>query len=94
MAANVLDFLRKSGSASLDVLNKDLNRGMHIFADLIRPPAFDPTRVDLAKLQAIEGIRRRQDNPGSIVGREFAKMLYGDAHPSARETRFAQDHHE
>lgn len=77
---------RQSGSASLDVLSKDVNRGLEIFAGLIRSPAFEPARVELARLQAIEGIRRRQDNPGSIVGREFAKMLYGGDHPSARET--------
>ncbi|HEX6726131.1 MAG TPA: pitrilysin family protein [Nitrospira sp.] len=77
---------RQSGSASLDVLSKDVHRGLEIFAGLIRTPAFDPARVELARLQAVEGIRRRQDNPGSIVGREFAKMLYGADHPSARET--------
>lgn len=77
---------RQSGSASLDVLGKDVNRGLEIFAGLIRTPAFDPARVELARLQAVEGIRRRQDNPGSIVGREFAKMLYGADHPSARES--------
>jgi predicted Zn-dependent peptidase len=42
--------------------------------------------VELAKLQMIEGIRRRQDSPGSIVGREFLKQLYGPDHPSARES--------
>jgi predicted Zn-dependent peptidase len=77
---------RQSGSASLDVLSKDVKRGLQIFAVLIRTPAFDPTRVELAKLQAIEGIRRRQDNPGSIVSREFAKVLYGAEHPTARES--------
>jgi len=76
---------RQSGSASLDVLSKDLKRGLQIFAGLIRTPAFEPARVELAKLQAIEGIRRRQDNPGSIVGREFVKLLYGADHPTARE---------
>ena len=77
---------RQSGSASLDVLSKDLKRGLQIFAGLIRTPAFEPARVELAKLQAIEGIRRRQDNPGSIAGREFVKLLYGAEHPSARES--------
>jgi len=77
---------RQSGSASLDVLSKDLKRGLQIFAGLIRTPAFEPDRVELAKLQAIEGIRRRQDNPGSIAGREFVKLLYGADHPSARES--------
>lgn len=85
-AALSIGMAKESGSASLDVLKKDLKRGMQIFADLLRRPSFDPSRVDLAKLQALEGIRRRQDSPGSIVGREFAKLLYGGTHPSARET--------
>lgn len=77
---------RQSGSASLDVLSKDLKRGLQIFAGLIRTPVFEPARVELAKLQTIEGIRRRQDNPGAIVGREFVKLLYGEDHPTARES--------
>lgn len=77
---------RQSGSASLDVLSKDLDRGMEIFAGLIRSPAFEPARLELAKLQAIEAIRRRQDNPGPIVSREFTKALYGADHPTARES--------
>jgi zinc protease len=80
---------RQSGSASLDVLSKDLKRGLQIFAGLIRTPAFEPARVELAKLQTIEGIRRRQDTPGSIVGREFVKLLYGADHPTARESSIA-----
>ena len=77
---------RQSGSASLDVLSKDLNRGLEIFAGLIRSPAFEPARLELTKLQAIEAIRRRQDSPGSIVSREFSKALYGANHPTARES--------
>lgn len=85
-ASMSIGFAKESGSASLDVLKKDLKRGLQIFADLLRRPAFEQSRVELAKLQALEGIRRRQDSPGSIVGREFAKLLYGPTHPSARET--------
>ena len=77
---------RQSGTATLDVLAKDLTRGLQIFAGLLRAPAFEPGRLEVAKLQAIEGIRRRQDSPGSIVGREFVKQLYGPDHPTARES--------
>jgi predicted Zn-dependent peptidase len=77
---------RQSGTASLDVLKKDLERGLKIYAGLLRQPSFETGRVELAKLQTIEGIRRRQDSPGSIVGREFLKQLYGSDHPSARES--------
>ena len=69
LAATIsIGFSKESGSASLDVLKKDLKRGLHIFADLLRRPAFEQV-VWSWKLQALEGIRRRQDSPGSIVGR-------------------------
>ena len=61
-------------------------RSTDFFADLLRQPAFEQSRVELAKLQALEGIRRRQDSPGSIVGREFAKLLYGPPIPARAET--------
>lgn len=77
---------RQSGSASLDVLKKDAKRGLQLFAGLIRTPAFDPASVDLAKLQAIERISRREDEPESIASREFVKLLYGSSHPTARES--------
>jgi predicted Zn-dependent peptidase len=77
---------RQSGSASLDVLKKDLQRALKLFAGVIRTPAFDPASVELAKLQAIERIRRRGDEPESIASREFIKLLYGPGHPTARES--------
>ncbi len=77
---------RQSGSFSLDVLAKDFKKGLAILAGLVRRPAFEQARLELAKLQAIEGIRRRQDSPGSIVSREFVKVLYGPDHPTARES--------
>jgi predicted Zn-dependent peptidase len=76
----------ESGVAMLDVLKKDLDRGLTLFADVLRRPAFDPARVELAKLQARESIRRRNDQPQSVASREFAKLLYGPLHPFARET--------
>ena len=77
---------RQSGSASLDSLKKDLKRALQLFARLIRTPAFDSSHVELAKLQAIEQIRRRQDDPESLANREFVKLLYGPGHPTARES--------
>jgi len=77
---------RQSGSASLDVLRKDVKRGLQLFAGLVRTPAFDPDSVELAKLQAVERIRRHEDEPESIANREFVKLLYGSSHPTARES--------
>lgn len=76
----------ESGSATLDVLKKDLDTGLRIFADLLRRPAFDADRLELLRLEALEAIRRRQDQPGSIASREFTKLVYGPDHPYARES--------
>jgi len=73
----------ESGQVSMGVLRKDLDTGLRIFADVLRRPVFRQNRVDLAKSQAIEGIRRRNDHPERIAQREFARLIYGD-HPNGR----------
>lgn len=87
LAANVaMGISVESGGASLDILKKDFPRGLEIFADLLRRPAFDPAKVELARRQMLETIRRRNDNPSSITGREFRKLIYGADHPFGRES--------
>ena len=76
----------ESGVAMLDARRQDLRTGMTILADILRRPAFESSRLELAKLQAMEGVRRRYDQPQSIASREFAKLLYGPDHPLARES--------
>ncbi len=76
----------ESGAAVLDVLKKDLPRGLAIFADMLRAPAFEPAKVDQAIRQALEVIRRRPDNPGGIAAREFRTLLFGADHPLGRES--------
>jgi len=76
----------ENGAATLDILKKDLPRGLAIFADMLRAPAFEPAKVEEAKRQALEAIRRRPDNPSGIASREFRKLLFGIAHPLGRES--------
>lgn len=75
-----------AGLASLDVLAKDFDRGLNLFSEILRYPAFDAKKLDLAKKQAIEGIRRKNDSPAGIASREFLKLIYGPKNPYARET--------
>ncbi len=87
LAANVaIGIGNESGAASLDILKKDLEQGLAIFADMLRTPAFEPAKVELEKRQAMEVIRRRPDSPSGIAGREFRKLLYGADHPLGRES--------
>lgn len=87
LAANIsMGIGAEGGSASLDLLKKDLPQGLAIFADMLRAPAFESAKVDQAKRQALEAIRRRPDSPGGIAAREFRKLLFGADHPLGRES--------
>jgi len=87
LAANVsVGIGSEQGEASLDILKKDLPRGLALFADMLREPAFEPAKVEQAKRQALEAIRRRPDNPAGIAAREFRKLLFGADHPLGRES--------
>jgi predicted Zn-dependent peptidase len=74
-----------SGYAGLNVLTKDLDQGLDLFADALMRPRFSEDKLEQLRNQAIEGIRRRNDNPSSIAGREFSKLLYGADTPFGRE---------
>ncbi|HET6369558.1 MAG TPA: insulinase family protein, partial [Nitrospiria bacterium] len=75
-----------AGFASLDILKKDFDAGLSLFADILMHPAFEEEKLTVAKNNAIEMIRRKNDYPSSIASREFAKMIYGPDHPLARES--------
>jgi len=70
----------ESGSANLSVMAKDIDLGLELLYEMLRYPAFDSAKIELEKSQLKESIRRRNDNPGSIISREFAHLLYGN-HP-------------
>ncbi|MCF6148350.1 MAG: insulinase family protein [Candidatus Kuenenia sp.] len=85
MAASVETSIgRESGSASLSVLKKDLDKGLKIFADILRNPAFPEDKIRMKKDEAIESIRRENDRPQQIAGREFRKIIYENIHPYSR----------
>src|SRR5262249_53296830 len=74
----------EQSSASLDVLAKDVDTGVKLFADVIMHPAFDPQQLEIAKGLRIESIRRRNDEPPPIASRSFARLLYTPEHPVGR----------
>ncbi len=67
-----------SGSASLSVLKKDLNKGLELLVDMLRNPAFQQEKLDLLKAQMAEQLKARNDHTSSIEAREAALLLYGD----------------
>ena len=82
MAASVeVGMSLEYGRVSLSALAEDIEKGLEIFADVLRNPAFREDKLKLRKQQAIEGIRRRNDNPFPVALRNFSALLYGTDHP-------------
>ena len=75
-----------SGRARFNSLTKDLDATLNLFFDMLRSPRFDQARLDLAKSQTLQGMERRNDSTGSIEGREWGRLMRGDAHFSTRPT--------
>lgn len=77
-----------AGSARFSCLTEDLTKVFGLFAEVIREPAFTEEKLDLAKQQWEGSIARRNDDPGSIAGREFQKLIYGQESPYARTVEY------
>lgn len=72
-----------SVSSRLSLHRDELENGLVLLADLLRHPRFDEQRMELARRQMLEAIRRQNDEPGAIAQRRLRKALYGD-HPLGR----------
>ena len=62
-------------------LKEYLDQVLAIYADVVMHPAFRQDKLDLAKNQTRSMIARRNDDPGGIVQREFANLIYGKDNP-------------
>ena len=74
-------------NASASCLKKDIKRVMEIYADVVLNPEFRQEKIDLAKNQTKEGIRRRWDMPAQISSILFTEQLLGDT-PYGRRISF------
>lgn len=67
-------------TAQLDLSSRseDLGAGVAVLADMLRRPTFAAEKLELARLQALEGLRRQNDRPSSISRRLLMQALYPD----------------
>lgn len=79
---------RDMGSVSLSSLTKNFNRTLQIFGDVLLRPDFSEKRVEIARRQMVEGLRRQNDDPKEIAGREVVKAIY-KGHPMGVAPTFA-----
>jgi zinc protease len=76
------------GTVSLTSLTKNFSRTLRIFCDVLLRPDFSQKRVDLARRHLIEGLRRQNDDPKGIAGREINRAIYA-GHPLGVVPTFA-----
>ncbi len=78
-----------SGGATMSCLTGDFPEMLAIFRDVLRHPAFEQDKIEVAKTQVTAAIARQNDNPNQILGREFAELVYGSESPYARNPTYA-----
>ncbi|MEJ2200056.1 MAG: pitrilysin family protein [Desulfuromonadaceae bacterium] len=70
-------------SLDLSLRRADLGEGLKLLDAVLRRPGLDAHRFELARRQAVEQVRRQDDQPGSVASRALMRALYGD-HPLGR----------
>jgi zinc protease len=76
-------------AVNLSALKADFPDLLRVFADVLRRPAFDARKLDVAKNQAVASVARQNDNPQAIVFRELTELVYGADSPYAWTESYA-----
>lgn len=78
-----------NGNASMSSLRDDFPELLRVFADVLRRPAFEQDKIDVARTGVESGISRQNDDANQIRAREFAELIYGSGSPYARSPTYA-----
>jgi predicted Zn-dependent peptidase len=79
------DFMAASASISMNLesaqvnfsgLNKDIDQGLDLLAQMLIQPAFEQNKFELARQLKNEELRRLKDNPQGLAFREFNRLIY------------------
>lgn len=74
------------GRATVNLLSKDLDAGLSLLTSCLQSAAFQADRVKLYKEQALQNMKRRNDESGDIEEREWSALQRGEGHWSNRWT--------
>ncbi len=76
-----------SMDASVDCLASNLDGSLEMLFDMLKNPAFDPERLEIARARALQGLARRNDRLEGIRSREFRRLTYGDHFTTVQSTK-------
>lgn len=72
-------------SASIDCLASNFDASLAILIDTLKNPGFDETKFKIARADALEGLKQRNDDAGSISAREWSYLCLGNDHFESRQ---------
>lgn len=75
-----------SGGAGLNCLADNLDESLRLFVEMLHEPRFQEDRLALAKEQALQEMKKRNDDSADIEGREWGVLVYGAGHFTNRFT--------
>lgn len=76
-----------SAGASVNCLRQNLDASLELFFDMLKNPAFDPERMEIARARSLQALGRRNDRLGSILSREFGRLTRGDHFTTVQTTK-------
>ena len=66
----------ESSQVNFSILNKDIDQGLDLLAQILIQPAFEQNKFVLARQLKKEELRRLKDDPQSLAFREFNRLIY------------------
>ncbi|MET0556664.1 MAG: pitrilysin family protein [Vicinamibacteria bacterium] len=71
-----------AGSAGLNCLSDNLDQSLAVFVEMLRHPRFQEDRLALAKEQALQEMKKRNDDSADIERYEWGALFAGEKHYS------------
>nr|PZN73267.1 MAG: insulinase family protein [Bacillota bacterium] len=76
-----VDAGRETAVASLKCLPEDLEKGLHLLAEVIRRPTFPEGEVERLRAQMLVAWRRAEDDTRAVAARRLMEQIYPEGHP-------------
>lgn len=73
-------------SANLNALADNLDESLALFVAILKEPRFQQDRLDLAREQMLQEMKKRNDDAADIEAAEWSPLLYGEGHVASRFT--------
>lgn len=73
-------------AAGINLLSKDFDEGLSILIDCLKQPAFEAERTELARQQALQEMKQRNDDSRTIEAYQWDRLTFPEDHWMNRKT--------